>query len=115
VGNFQFVHGRLGKDAETFGDPEKPMVKFSVATSEYIGKGPDGKAQYSDTEWSDVLCFGFVAKKAAGLQLQKGDSVVAWGTRQARKRTGNDGKEYSNSAIKADMVVLEYVPEKSQY
>ena len=112
--NFQIVHGRLGKDMETFGD-DKPVVKFSVATSEYIGKGSDGKAQYSDTEWTDVVCFGFVAQKAINLQLKKGDSVVAWGTRQARKRTGGDGREYNNSSIRADMVVLEHLPEKTQY
>lgn len=113
--NFQLVHGRLGKDMQVFGDQDKPVVKFLVATSEYIGKDRDGKSQYSDTEWTDVVCFGFVAKKVIDLDLKKGDSVVAWGTRQAKKRSGTDGREYNNSSIKADMVVLEYVPEKTPY
>lgn len=112
--NFQMVHGRLGKDMETFGSDEKPMVKFSVATSEYMGKDQNGKAQYTDTEWTDVFCMGFTAKKAIDLQLKKGDTVVAWGTRQARERE-KDGKTYKNSSIKADMIVLEYVPEKTPY
>jgi single-strand DNA-binding protein len=109
--NFQLVHGRLGKDAEVFGEADKPIVKFSVATSEYIGKDRDGKAQYSETEWTDVICLGFIGKKARDLGLQKGDSVVVWGQKNTRVNE-KDGKKYYNTNLKADMVVLEYVPEK---
>lgn len=108
--NFQMVYGRLGKDAETFGTDEKPVVKFSVATSEYMGS-KDGKAQYTDTEWTEVVCFGFCARKALKLGLKKGESVVVWGSRQARKRTGSDGREHTNSSIVADGIVLEQLPE----
>jgi hypothetical protein len=59
------------------------------------------------------VCLGFIGKKARDLQLRKGDSVVAWGQKQTRKNEKGD-KSYTNVSLKADMVVLEYVPEKQQ-
>ena len=116
--NFNVRFGRLGKDAEIFGSEEKPIVVFSIATSEYIGT-KDGKPQYTETEWTDVKCFGPAAKKAVRLQLRKGDNVVVFGTIITESWKSKDGSDRSKKVLKAfkyDDIVLELIPQQdNQY
>jgi single-strand DNA-binding protein len=113
--NQVIIYGRLGKDAEVrYTNNGKPVVSFSVATSEYMGKDDQGNAKFSDTEWHDIECLGFAGVKAEGLELRKSDSVVVIG-QSVTDKWEKDGKKYFRKKVKCfrkDQIILEYIPAK---
>lgn len=104
------VVGNVGTINELKGTADMPVLSFSVATSDYVGKGKgdpgrNGEATDYGTTWHDITVFG---KRAASLatKLGKGDVVHATGPLRKEKFTRKDGTAGESSRIMADNVTV---------
>lgn len=92
--------GNLGKDPEVRRlNSGKPVVSFSVATSESWRDKSSGERQ-SKTEWHNVVIFNEGLAKIAEQYLKKGSKVYVEGQLQTRKwqdQSGND--RYSTEIV----------------
>lgn len=71
------IVGRLGRDPELQKtNAGTPYVKLSIATSEQIGRGEQGREK---VEWHRATAWGTIAEEIAQ-QFKKGDSIALSGT-----------------------------------
>jgi single stranded DNA-binding protein len=107
--NNHIIVGSVGTINELKGNADMPVFSFSVATSDYAGKGKgdqrDGVASDYATTWHDVTTFG---KTAASLEkrLGKGDKVYVSGPLVKETYTKKDGTPGSSVRIKANSVTI---------
>jgi single-strand DNA-binding protein len=71
--------GNVGKDPETKGEGDKMYSRFSVATSDYAGKGKGDEGTDYATTWHDVTVFGKTAEYVQKY-VGKGTQVYVCGT-----------------------------------
>jgi single-strand DNA-binding protein len=92
--------GNLGKDPEVRRTQDgKPIVNFSVATSENWRDKATGERK-EKTEWHRVVVFNENIAKVAEQYLKKGSTVYIEGQLQTRKWTDKDGVEkYSTEVV----------------
>jgi single stranded DNA-binding protein len=108
--NKMMVVGTVGTVNELKGSAEMPVLSFSVATSDYAGKGKgevgrDGSPSDYMTTWHDVTTFGKTAASLAK-RLAKGDKVYAEGSLSKETFTKKDGTPGSAVRIKANQVSI---------
>ncbi|MGY8985855.1 MAG: single-stranded DNA-binding protein [Sphingomonadales bacterium] len=92
--------GNLGKDPETrVMQDGKPVVNFSIATSENWKDKSSGERR-EKTEWHRVVIFNENIAKVAQNYLKKGSKVYVEGQLQTRKWTDQAGVEkYSTEVV----------------
>ncbi len=84
--NTQIAQGRLTEDPKVRESQNgQKVVTCSIATSY-------GKDDKKKTEFHNFVSFGYDADDAEGLELTKGDSVIAVGQVKTRKWEGQDGQ-----------------------
>ena len=90
--------GNLGKDPEVrHGNDGKPIVSFSLATSEsWRDKSGERKER---TEWHKVVIFNEHLAKTAEAYVKKGAKVYVEGQLATRKWTDNSGVEKYSTEI----------------
>ena len=85
--------GNLGKDPEVRHTQDgKPIVNFSIATSETWRDKNSGERK-ERTEWHRIVIFSEPLAKVAEQYLKKGSKVYVEGALQTRKWTDKDGAE----------------------
>ena len=92
--------GNLGKDPEVRRTQDgKPIVSFSVATSESWRDKMSGERK-EKTEWHRVVIFNENLAKVAEQYLKKGAKVFVEGQLQTREWTDQQGaKRYSTEVV----------------
>ena len=92
--------GNLGKDPEVRHTQDgKPIVNFSIATSETWRDKNSGERK-ERTEWHRIVIFSEPLAKVAEQYLKKGSKVYVEGALQTRKWTDKDGVEkYSTEVV----------------
>lgn len=101
--NRQELIGKVGKDVELKTSASGTKYLFlSVATSDYAGKGEDGKGKY-DTTWHDVSVFGQTAEYVAKY-AKKGSTVYVDGRTQKTKKEGTN--EYNTRVVANTILVI---------
>ena len=111
--NKHTIVGSVGTINELKGSTEMPVLTFSVATSDYVGKGKgepgkNGDATDYATTWHDVTCFGKTAESLSK-RLGKGDKVYVDGPLMKETYTKKDGTGQGMSVrIKANTVTIIY-------
>jgi single-strand DNA-binding protein len=92
--------GNVGKDPEVRHTQDgKPIVSFSVATSENWRDKATGEKR-EKTEWHRVVIFNEGLAKVAEQYVKKGTSLYIEGQLQTRKWTDNAGVEkYSTEVV----------------
>ena len=107
--NQMTVAGNVGTINELKGTAENPVLSFSVATSDYVGKGKgnarDGTPTDYATSWHDVTVFGKRADSLAK-KLAKGDIVHVAGPLRKEKFTRKDGTPGESVRIYANEVTV---------
>lgn len=108
--NKHTIGGTVGTINEVKGNADMPVFSFSVATSDYAGKGKgepgkDGQATDYATQWHDVVIFG---KQADSLskRLGKGDKVIVEGSSVKENYTKKDGTPGMAVRLKAQSVTI---------
>lgn len=98
--------GRLGKKPEVnYVQPDVPVARFSVATSEYY-KNKEGE-KVENTEWHSIVSWRNNAKFAESY-LDKGMLVYIEGKLQTRKWETQDGvTRYSTDIVTDQIKILE--------
>lgn len=98
--------GRLGKKPEVnYVQPDLPVAKFSLATSEYYKDKSGNKIE--NTEWHNIVAWRALAKFAESY-LDKGMLVYIEGKLQTRKWEAQDGSSrYSTDIITNSIQILE--------
>jgi single-strand DNA-binding protein len=98
--------GRLGKKPEVnYVQPDVPVARFSLATSEYY-KSKEGD-KIENTEWHNIVSWRNNAKFAESY-LDKGMLVYIEGKLQTRKWDAQDGTtRYSTEIVTDQIKILE--------
>jgi single-strand DNA-binding protein len=101
--NKVIVLGNLGKDPQLrYTQAGKPVVSFSVATSERFG-GPEAQER---TEWHNVVAWDKLAELSSKL-LSKGSKVYVEGRLQTREYTDKEGqRRFTTEIVAREMVFL---------
>lgn len=103
--------GRIGKDPEIRnGGNNKPIVSFSLATSEtWKDKSTGDKKE--KTEWHNVVCFNEGLCRIIEHYVKKGDKIYIEGSLQTDKYTDKNGVERYTTKIvlqnfKGELILL---------
>src|SRR6478735_3317988 len=103
--NKVILMGNVGQDPDLkYTQQGIAFCKFSLATSEYDGQGPDGKAKYR-AEWHNIVLWGKPAE-TAGKHLKKGDMAHLFGKKQTVEYTkDNSDQKFYRTEILADHLI----------
>lgn len=100
--NKHFVIGKIGKEIVLNGEGDRAWIQFSIATSDFVGKGKgenkqDGTPGDYVTNWHDVVAFGRQAEFIAG-KFTRGDAIAVEGPvfRETYDKKDGTGKGYSS-------------------
>lgn len=100
MGQHITIAGNLGGDPEQkTTSSDKPMLKFTVATTE---RRQDAQGNWADgaTSWYKVLAFDRLAVNAAA-SLRRGEPVIVMGDLSVDEWTGQDGRVRRDLQVKA--------------
>lgn len=101
--NKVYLLGRLGHDPKVAATQSgKTVTTFSIATSEYVGQGPDKK---EIPTWHNIVAWGTLGD-VAGRYLKKGARVHVEGRISTRSYDGKDGQKKTVTEIIASNLVF---------
>lgn len=94
--------GRVGKDPESKEMDFGVITKFSLATSEKVGKG-DSRREV--TEWHNIVCFGKVGEIARDY-IKKGALISVEGRIKYNEYENKEGVKNRITEITADRTMI---------
>lgn len=93
--NRLLLNGRLGKDAQVHGSPDRPIVTFSLAVNAPMAGGEH------DTQWFTCTAFGFVAARLIRDLPKKGSQVTVVG--KTKRKTFVDSRGIERSDVEVNV------------
>ena len=110
--NHVHLQGCLGDVPKYFdaADGKEAFAYFSLATNVKI-KGKNGTPDSTDTQWHDIVCFGWRADVAR--TFAKGARVDLLGYKRRREYQTPSGKAYVHEIVAQDLHAVVVTPRES--